>query len=151
MVVDHLVPPMTRAETYDDLDGAARFWSAALGMPTRQLPDAEGERYVRLLDPRDALHGDAQNLFEIERAGRGLGGRDRAGWSESSGTAAAETDVVGPGATRASGRQGTRVRRSTAWRSSASVMRRWRARAAMRCTSSTPAAAARSSTASMMR
>ena len=51
----------------DDLDGAARFWSAALGMPTRQLPGAEGERYVHLLDPRDALHVEVQKVTHPSR------------------------------------------------------------------------------------
>ncbi len=33
-----------------DLQAAAAFWSAALGMPMRQLPDEEGGKYVRLVD-----------------------------------------------------------------------------------------------------
>lgn len=51
----------------EDLESAAGFWSAALGMPTRPLPDAEGERYVRLLDPRDALHVEVQKVTHPSR------------------------------------------------------------------------------------
>ena len=34
-----------------DLDAAARFWSGALGMPVRELPGEEGDKYKRLVDP----------------------------------------------------------------------------------------------------
>lgn len=51
----------------EDLEGAARFWSAAPGMPSRQLPDAEGERYVHLLDPRNAMHVEVQKVTHPSR------------------------------------------------------------------------------------
>lgn len=35
----------------DDLPRAAEFWSAALGMPIRELPGSEGDLYRRLEDP----------------------------------------------------------------------------------------------------
>jgi len=50
-----------------DLSGAARFWSAALGMPTRALPDQEGEKYVRLLDPLERLHIEVQAVDHPSR------------------------------------------------------------------------------------
>ncbi len=34
----------------DDLGAAAEFWGAALGMPVRELPGAEGQTYRRLED-----------------------------------------------------------------------------------------------------
>lgn len=43
-----------------DLDAAAAFWSAALGMPERRLPGAEGRSYRRLLDPLHRLHVEVQ-------------------------------------------------------------------------------------------
>lgn len=44
----------------NDLPRAAAFWSGALGMPTRALPGAEGERYMRLVDDRQGLHVEVQ-------------------------------------------------------------------------------------------
>jgi RimJ/RimL family protein N-acetyltransferase len=43
-----------------DLDAAAAFWSAALGMPERRLPGSEGRSYRRLLDPLHRLHVEVQ-------------------------------------------------------------------------------------------
>ncbi len=51
----------------DDLDGAARFWSAALGMKTRALPGDEGENYIRLLDEEDRLHIEVQAVRHESR------------------------------------------------------------------------------------
>lgn len=51
----------------NDLDGAAAFWSAALGMPARALPGQEGEKYVRL-DERDRdLHVEVQKVAHPSR------------------------------------------------------------------------------------
>ncbi|MGH6890776.1 MAG: VOC family protein [Dongiaceae bacterium] len=44
----------------DDLESAASFWSAALGMEKRALPGAEGQKYVRLMDPTDRLDVEVQ-------------------------------------------------------------------------------------------
>jgi predicted enzyme related to lactoylglutathione lyase len=43
-----------------DLDGAARFWSAALGMERRQFPGEEGDKYMELLDRQHGLHVEVQ-------------------------------------------------------------------------------------------
>jgi predicted enzyme related to lactoylglutathione lyase len=43
-----------------DLDGAARFWSAALGMERRQFPGEEGDKYMELLDRQHGLHIEVQ-------------------------------------------------------------------------------------------
>lgn len=51
----------------DDLDAAAAFWAAALGMPARSLPGAEGEKYVRLVDPHDELHVEVQRVAHASR------------------------------------------------------------------------------------
>jgi predicted enzyme related to lactoylglutathione lyase len=50
-----------------DLPGAAAFWSGALGMPTRQLPGAEGESYVRLMDNQHGLHVEVQRVDHPSR------------------------------------------------------------------------------------
>jgi len=50
-----------------DLDRAALFWSEALGMPTRSLPGAEGERYVRLMDAQHGLHIEVQAVDHASR------------------------------------------------------------------------------------
>jgi hypothetical protein len=49
----------------DDLQGAAGFWGAALGLPTRQLPGTEGDSYVRLMS--DALHIEVQAVDHPSR------------------------------------------------------------------------------------
>lgn len=51
----------------DDLAAAARFWSAALGMPRRALPGTEGETYERLLAPAQALHIEVQAVEHPSR------------------------------------------------------------------------------------
>jgi predicted enzyme related to lactoylglutathione lyase len=51
----------------DDLKAAAGFWSAALGMPVRELPGAEGELYQRL---EDAHHGLDIEVQKVEHASR---------------------------------------------------------------------------------
>ena len=49
----------------DDLQGAAGFWGAALGLPIRQLPGTEGDSYVRLMS--DALHIEVQAVDHPSR------------------------------------------------------------------------------------
>jgi predicted enzyme related to lactoylglutathione lyase len=49
-----------------DLQAAADFWGAALGMPTRQLPPAEAQKYVELLDPQ-GLHVEVQSVSHPSR------------------------------------------------------------------------------------
>jgi catechol 2,3-dioxygenase-like lactoylglutathione lyase family enzyme len=51
----------------EDLDAAATFWSAVLGMPARALPGAEGEKYVRLVDPLEELHVEVQKVAHPSR------------------------------------------------------------------------------------
>jgi hypothetical protein len=43
-----------------DLDGAAAFWSAALGMKSRALPGEEGKTYMKLIDPEGRLDVEVQ-------------------------------------------------------------------------------------------
>lgn len=50
-----------------DLRSASEFWSKALGMKPVSLPGAEGEKYVRLLDPRDELHIEVQKVDHPSR------------------------------------------------------------------------------------
>ena len=50
-----------------DLEGAARFWSEALGMPLQELPGAEGEKYVRLKDKAGQLHIEVQSVDHASR------------------------------------------------------------------------------------
>jgi len=50
-----------------DLQAAAAFWSAALGMETRVLPGKEGDTYVRLVDPEDRLHVEVQSVDHESR------------------------------------------------------------------------------------
>jgi len=50
-----------------DLAAAARFWGGALGMEIRALPGAEGEKYVRLVDPDDRLHIEVQQVSHPSR------------------------------------------------------------------------------------
>jgi hypothetical protein len=50
-----------------DLGAAARFWGSALGMQPRPLPGAEGEKYVRLVDPGDRLHVEVQSVSHPSR------------------------------------------------------------------------------------
>ena len=51
----------------EDLGAAAAVWGAALGMPVRALPGAEGERYVRLEDPLARLHVEVQQVEHPSR------------------------------------------------------------------------------------
>ena len=51
----------------DDLEAAAAFWSAALGMRTHALPGVEGESYIRLLDEEDRLHIEVQAVKHDSR------------------------------------------------------------------------------------
>ena len=51
----------------DDPAAAAGFWSAALGMPARELPAEEGGKYVRLLDPQHGLHVEVQAVAHPSR------------------------------------------------------------------------------------
>ncbi len=51
----------------DDPGAAAGFWSAALGMPARELPAEEGGKYVRLLDPQHGLHVEVQAVTHPSR------------------------------------------------------------------------------------
>jgi hypothetical protein len=50
-----------------DLPSAAGFWSGALGMETRALPGAEGEKYMQLVDPSDRLHVEVQLVSHPSR------------------------------------------------------------------------------------
>ena len=51
----------------DDLQSAATFWSAALGMETRELPGAEGKKYLKLVDPEDYLDIEVQLVAHESR------------------------------------------------------------------------------------
>ncbi len=50
-----------------DLDGAARFWSGALGMSLQSLPGEEGTKYKRLVDPDGRLHVEVQTVSHPSR------------------------------------------------------------------------------------
>jgi hypothetical protein len=50
-----------------DLKSAAEFWSGALGMEARALPGEEGEKYVRLVDPRERLLIEVQSVSHESR------------------------------------------------------------------------------------
>src|SRR5688572_6281089 len=51
----------------DDLQGAARFWSEALGMATAIPPGAEGDNYVHLKVPGERLHLEVQSVSHESR------------------------------------------------------------------------------------
>lgn len=51
----------------DDLAAAAGFWSAALGMPVRELPREEGRFYKRLQDAQHGLHIEVQKVQHPSR------------------------------------------------------------------------------------
>ncbi|MDP1587017.1 MAG: VOC family protein [Prosthecobacter sp.] len=51
----------------DNLQGAASFWGEALGMEVRQLPPAEAEKYVELVDPGQRLHVEVQAVTHPSR------------------------------------------------------------------------------------
>jgi predicted enzyme related to lactoylglutathione lyase len=46
----------------NDLDRAAEFWGAALGMPVRELPPDEGALYKRLEDSQHGLDIEVQKV-----------------------------------------------------------------------------------------
>jgi predicted enzyme related to lactoylglutathione lyase len=50
-----------------DLDAAADFWSAALGLPRQALPEEEGEKYVQLGTDDDWLHIEVQKVDHASR------------------------------------------------------------------------------------
>ena len=50
-----------------DLGSAAGFWSAALGMPSRPLPGAEGQKYIELVDGSGRLHVEVQRVSHPSR------------------------------------------------------------------------------------
>jgi len=50
-----------------DLASAAEFWSSALGMTARDLPDSEGDKYVELVDPNEELHIEVQKVDHASR------------------------------------------------------------------------------------
>jgi predicted enzyme related to lactoylglutathione lyase len=51
----------------DDLAGAADFWSAALGMASRELPGTEGTLYRALDDAHHGLHIEVQKVTHPSR------------------------------------------------------------------------------------
>jgi predicted enzyme related to lactoylglutathione lyase len=51
----------------EDLPAAAAFWSGALGMPVRELPGSEGEKYSRLDDAQHGLHIEVQKVDHPSR------------------------------------------------------------------------------------
>lgn len=50
-----------------DLAGAAAFWGQALRMEVRRLPEEEGNRYMRLVDPEGRLHIEVQAVDHPSR------------------------------------------------------------------------------------
>jgi Glyoxalase-like domain len=50
-----------------ELRAAAEFWGGALGMKLQALPGAEGEKYIRLVDPADELHIEVQTVSHPSR------------------------------------------------------------------------------------
>jgi predicted enzyme related to lactoylglutathione lyase len=50
-----------------DLDRAAQFWGAALGMPVRELPAAEAVLYKRLEDAQHDLNIEVQKVSHASR------------------------------------------------------------------------------------
>jgi predicted enzyme related to lactoylglutathione lyase len=51
----------------EDVRSAATFWSKALGMETKALPGAEGEKYVQLIDLEDRFHVEVQSVSHPSR------------------------------------------------------------------------------------
>ena len=51
----------------DDLPAAARFWSAALGLPADTSPTGTDDKYVELKYPQDALHVEVQKVAHPSR------------------------------------------------------------------------------------
>ena len=50
----------------EDVDSAAKFWGAALGMDLADLPGEAG-KYVKLRDPSDQLHIEVQAVAHPSR------------------------------------------------------------------------------------
>jgi predicted enzyme related to lactoylglutathione lyase len=50
----------------DDLESAAEFWGAALGMEVSALPDEEG-KYIELVEPSGRLHIEVQAVSHPSR------------------------------------------------------------------------------------
>src|SRR4249919_3091106 len=51
----------------DDLDAAAAFWGAALGMKVSRTDDPEDASYARLQDHQNALHIEVQKVSHASR------------------------------------------------------------------------------------
>ena len=51
----------------DDLDAAATFWGAALGMTQRRMPGVEEAAYVRLVDPAGRIEAEVQAVRHESR------------------------------------------------------------------------------------
>jgi hypothetical protein len=51
----------------DQLQPAAQFWSAALGMPTRALPGEDAQKYIELVDPLVQMHVEVQSVSHASR------------------------------------------------------------------------------------
>ncbi len=51
----------------DNLDAAAAFWSAALGMQTCRMPGQQEEKYVRLIDPLGRIDVEVQSVDHPSR------------------------------------------------------------------------------------
>lgn len=60
----------------DDPREAAKFWAAALGMETKVLPGEEGDKYVRLVAPREPLHIEVQAVDHESRVHLDIGADD---------------------------------------------------------------------------
>ena len=51
----------------EDLPAAAAFWSGALGMAREAIPGAEGELYMRLVDPSGRFDVEVQKVAHPSR------------------------------------------------------------------------------------
>ena len=51
----------------DNLQDAAQFWGKALGMKVQQLPDEEGDKYIKLIDKNSSLHIEVQSVEHQSR------------------------------------------------------------------------------------
>ena len=51
----------------DDLEGAAKFWAAALGMETRTAPEEDGDGYILLVDPEERVTMEVQAVKHDSR------------------------------------------------------------------------------------
>ena len=81
-----------------DLKGAADFWSAALGMPVRELPGAEAETYKGLTDAQHGLDIEVQIVDHPSRVHLDI-----------------ETDDIEAEVRRLEGLGATRVRQVQTW------------------------------------